>query len=194
MNEPLSRVAFVLPGFYDPRTMAVGEVTPGYELWRPNREKSQVVATKAVVTLLLFCSGVLTALITIGGFTLLQGGTVMGIICLVFAAVYGLFALLVFKWSRGALPVSAACAVLMAIFAGVAAPSWFNRDRVGFDEALLPAPLLGLLTVVLLLVQVVIVVIAVIAFNQDWHVEEERPIGSGKEYGLGAEHPPAATA
>jgi hypothetical protein len=27
-----------------------------------------------------------------------------------------------------------------------------------------------------------------IAFNQDWHVEEERPIGSGEDYG--AEPPP----
>ena len=174
--------------------MAVGEVTPGNELWRPNREKTEAVATKAVVTLLLVISGVLTALITLGGFTLLQGGTIMGIICLIFAAVYGLFALLVFRWSRGALPVAAACAVLMAIFGGVAAPSWFARDRVGFEEALLPTPLLGLLTVVLIVVQVMIVVIAVIAFNQDWHVEEERPIGSGTEYGLGADQPPAAAA
>lgn len=172
--------------------MAVGEVTPGYELWRPNREKPQVIATKAMVTLLLICSGVLTALITVGGFTLLQGGTIMGIICLVFAAVYGLFALLVFRWSRGALPVSAACAVLMAIYASVAAPSWFNRDKSGFADALIPSTLLGTLTVALLLVQIVLVVVAVIAFNQDWHVEEERPIGSGKEYGLGAERPQAA--
>lgn len=174
--------------------MAVGEVTPGNELWRPNREKSQNVATKAIVTLLLLVSGVLTALITLGGFTLLQGGAIMGVICLIFAAVYALFALLVFNWSRGALPVSAACAVLMAIFAGVAAPSWFARDRVGFEEAILPSTLLGLLTLVLIAVQGLIVVLAVIAFNQDWHVEEERPIGSGTEYGLGADQPPAAAA
>lgn len=172
----------------------MGEVTPGNELWRPNREKSQNVATKAIVTLLLLISGVLTALITLGGFSLLQGGAIMGIICLVFAAVYGLFALLVFRWSRGALPVSAACAVLMAIFAGVAAPSWFARDRAGFEEAILPSTFLGLLTLVLIAVQALIVVLAVVAFNQDWHVEEERPIGSGTEYGLGANQPPPATA
>lgn len=174
--------------------MTVGDVTPGYELWRPNREKAQNLTTKAVMTLLLIISAALTALITIGGFSLLQGGGLMGAICLIFAGVYLLFALLVFNWSRGALPVSAACAVLMAIFAGVAAPSWFDRDRVGFAEALLPASLLGLLTLVLIAVQLMIVIVAVIAFNQDWHVEEERPIGSGTEYGLGANHPPAATA
>lgn len=194
MNWRLSRFAFVLPGFYDRLTMTVGDVTPGYELWRPNREKKEAIATKALVTLLLIASGVLTAVITIGGFSMLQGGTVMGVICLVFAAIYGLFALLIFNWSRGALPVAAACAVLMAIFCGVAAPSWFARDRTGFAEAALPAPLLGLLTIVLLILQIVIVAVAVIAFNQDWHVEEERPIGSGTEYGLGASHPPAQPA
>jgi hypothetical protein len=194
MNQRLSRFAFVALGFYDRSTMTVGEVRPGYELWRPNREKSETVAMKALVTLLLIASGVITAIITIGGFSMLQGGALMGVICLVFAAVYGLFALLVFNWSRGALPVAAACAVLMAIFCGVAAPSWFDRDRVGFAEATLPAPLLGLLTVVLLILQIAIVAAAVIAFNQDWHVEEERPIGSGTDYGLGAEHPPAQPA
>lgn len=174
--------------------MTVGEVTPGYELWRPNREKSKTAATKAIVTLLLAASGVLTAIITIGGFTLLQGGTTMGIACLVFAAVYILFAVMAARWSRGVLPIAAATAVLMAIFAGVAAPSWFGRDKTGFDEALLPSSLLGLLTVVLIALQVVIVIVAAIAFNQDWHVEEERPIGSGTEYGVGANQPPAQPA
>lgn len=174
--------------------MAVGEVTPGYELWRPNREKTESITTKALMTLLLLVSAALTALITLAGFSELQGGAVMGIICLIFAAVYVLFAVLVLNWSRGALPVAAACAVLMAIFAGVAAPSWFDRDRTGFDEAMLPASLLGLLTLILLAVQVAMVIIAVIGFNQDWHVEEERPIGSGTDYGVGADHAPGAPA
>lgn len=164
----------------------MGEVTPGYEIWRPNREKPETNATRALLVLLLLASAALTALITIGGFSLLQGGAVMGVIALLMALVYVVFAILCAYWSRGVLPVSAAAAVLMAIFAGVAAPSWFSRDRAGFDEAMLPSPVLGTLTIVLLLVQVAVVIVALIAFNQDWHVEEERPIGPSTDYGAGA--------
>lgn len=167
--------------------MTVGEITPGNELWRPNREKPETNATKALIALLLAISGALTAIITIGGFTKLQGGATMGVICLIFALVYFLFALLAANWSRGVLPVAASAAIFMAIFAGVAVPSWFGRDKAGFDETLLPAALLGLLTLILVALQLVVVVVAIIAFNQDWHVEEERPIGSGTEYGAGAE-------
>ncbi|HZJ29392.1 MAG TPA: hypothetical protein VFD37_05325 [Solirubrobacterales bacterium] len=174
--------------------MTVGEITPGYEVWRPNREKAETNATKALVTLLLLASGVLTTIITIGGFTVLQGGAFMGIICIIFALIYVLFAVLAARWSRGVLPVAASAAVFMAIFAGVAVPSWFGRDKAGFEETLLPAPLLGLLTAALLILQLVVVVVAVIAFNQDWHVEEERPIGSGTEYGAGSEHQPPSSA
>jgi hypothetical protein len=34
-----------------------------------------------------------------------------------------------------------------------------------------------LLVVILLLLQIVLVVVCLYGFNQDWHVEEERPIG-----------------
>ena len=54
--------------------MAVGEVRPGYELWRPNREKGSSVTTKFVVVLLLAATAVIAALITIGGWSLLKGG------------------------------------------------------------------------------------------------------------------------
>src|SRR4051812_42641413 len=52
--------------FYD-RRVAVGELRPGYELWRPNREKAGSVTAKFVIALLLLATAVLAALITIGG-------------------------------------------------------------------------------------------------------------------------------
>lgn len=139
------------------------------------------------MVLLLLASGAVTAIVAIGGFSLLQGGAAMGIMALVFALVYVGFAILCANWSRGVLPVAAAAAILMAIYAGVAAPSWFGRDRAGFEEAILPSSLLGVLTVILIPLQIAITIVAIIAFNQDWHVEEERPIGPGTDYGVGAE-------
>ena len=93
---------------------------------------------------------------------------------------------MVARWQRGVLPVAAAWAVLLVIFCAVGANSWFSRDKVGFDEALIPVPLIGLLVVILIPLQIALMVIAMIAFNQEWHVEEERPIGSGEDYGAGA--------
>ena len=36
------------------------------------------------------------------------------------------------------------------------------------------------------LLQLVLIAVALYGFNQNWHVEEERPIGSGEDYGAGA--------
>jgi hypothetical protein len=163
--------------------MAVGEVRPGYELWRPNREKATSITTKAVMVLLLLATAGLCLLITIGGLSLLEGGAGMAFICFVYVALYVIFAIMVLRWSRGALPVSAAFSILLLIFAAVAAPSWFARDKAGFDEALLPDPVIGTLLLLMIPLQVLVIAVALIAFNQDWHVEEERPIGSGEDYG-----------
>ncbi len=168
--------------------MAVGEVRPGYELWRPNREKSSAITTKAVMALLLLITAGLCLLITIGGLSLLEGGAAMAFVCFIYVALYVIFALMVLRWSRGALPVSAAFSILLLIFAAVAAPSWFARDKSGFDTALLPDPLIGTLLLLMIPLQVLVIIVAMIAFNQDWHVEEERPIGSGEDYGA---QPPA---
>lgn len=169
--------------------MAVGEVTPGYELWHPNREKADVVTTKLVVAFLMLATSVVAFLITIGGFSLLSGGGGMGLLCLIFALLYAFFSFLVARWSRGILPVAASLSTILAIFCAVGANSWFARDKAGFDEALLPSSLIGLLVIVMLLLQIVLVVACFYGFSQDWHVEEERPIGSGEDYGAGAPQP-----
>jgi hypothetical protein len=163
--------------------MAVGEVRPGYELWRPNREKAGSVTTKFVIVVLLLATAAIAGLITIGGWSLLKGGGGMGIVCAIYAILYAFFAFLVARWSRGILPLTAALSMILAIFCAVGANSWFERDKAGFDEALLPTALLGTLVVILGLLQIVVVVVAMYGFNQEWHVEEERPIGSGEDYG-----------
>lgn len=172
--------------------MAVGEVRPGYELWHPNREKSEVVTTRFVIAFLMLATAVIAAIVTIAGFSLLSGGGAMGLVCLIFAALYALFSFLVVRWSRGILPVAASLSMILAIFCAVGAGSWFARDKAGFDEALIPVPLIGLLVIILLLLQIVLIAAAFYGFSQDWHVEEERPIGSGEDYGAGAPPSPDA--
>lgn len=167
--------------------MAVGEVRPGYELWRPNREKAGHVTTKFVIVLLLLATAILAGIIAIGGWSLLKGGSGMGIACIVYVILYLVFAYRVARWGRGVLPVAAALSMILAIFCAVGANSWFARDKSGFDEALLSSTLLGTLVVILGLLQLVVIAAAFYGFSQEWHVEEERPIGSSEDYGAGAE-------
>jgi hypothetical protein len=167
-------------------------VRPGYELWHPNREKAEVITTRVVVVLLMAATSAIAALITITGFSLLSGGGGMAIVCFVWAALYALFAFLAARWSRGVLPITAAFSMILAIFCAVGIDSWFARDKSGFDEALLPSSLIGLLVIVLVLLQLALIVLTLYGFNQDWHVEEERPIGSGEDYGAGASPTPGA--
>lgn len=166
--------------------VAVGEVRPGYELWRPNREKAESVTTKFVLVFLLAATAVIAALVTITGFSLMTGGSTMGVFCLIYALLYAFFAFLVARWSRGILPVAAALSTILAIFCATGAGSWFARDKAGFEEGLIPVPMIGLLVLILLLLQVIVVAVCLYAFNQAWNVEEERPIGSGEDYGAGA--------
>jgi lysylphosphatidylglycerol synthetase-like protein (DUF2156 family) len=155
-------------------------------LWRPNREKAGSITTKFVIVLLLLVTAGLAGLITIGGWSLLKGGSGMGLVCVIYAILYAFFAILVARWSRGILPVAAALSMILAIFCAVGANSWFSRDKAGFDEALFPSSLIGTLVVILGLLQLALIAAALYGFNQGWHVEEERPIGSGEEYGAGA--------
>lgn len=168
--------------------MEVTHARPGYELWRPNREKAQNKTTKAVVAFVLLVSAGLIALIVLGGWERMQSSSI-AVMSLVWAGIYVFFAILVMGWNRGVLPVASALAVIMTIFAAVSAPHWFARDKEGLDSPLLPEDLIGLLVVVLIPVQILLIIVAMIAFNQEWHVEEERPVGGGP---LAGEDPGAA--
>lgn len=142
------------------------------ELWRPNRQKAECKRTKSIVTLLLLASAGLGAIVAIGGWTRLEGG---GAIALAYVALYVLFAFLVSRWNRGVLPVASALAIILAIFAAVSTPAWFERTKEGFESPALPEDFLGLITLVLVPVQVLLIAAAMRGFNQQWHVEEERP-------------------
>ena len=166
--------------------VSVGEVRPGYELWRPNREKAESVTTKVVLVILLAATSIIAFIVAISGFSLMSGGTGMAVVTLIYGLLYAFFAFLVARWNRGILPVVAALSMILAIFCAVGANSWFARDKAGFDEGLLPSPVIGTLVVILALLQLVLIAVALYGFNQNWHVEEERPIGSGEDYGAGA--------
>ena len=156
--------------------MEATSVRPGYELWRPNREKAETKTTKAIVSFVLLVSAALLVIITLGGWVRLQG-TGVAIATLVWAGLYVLFAFLVARWNRGILPVAAALAIILAIFALVAAPAWFARDKSGLSPPALPDDLLGLLTILVVPIQLLLITVAMVGFNQEWHVEEERPVG-----------------
>jgi len=163
--------------------MAVGEARPGYELWRPNREKTESLTTRFIAVVLLVASAILMLIVTLGGWSVLVGGSTFGIYALIFVAVYLLLAVMTWRWSRGALSLTMALSVLLAIFCAVGTNSWFARDKAGFADPALPSDLIGLLVLLLIPVQVALLIVAAIGFNQEWHVEEERPIGSGGEGG-----------
>lgn len=156
--------------------MEATNVREGYELWRPNREKAQNKTTKAIVAFVLLVSAGLLALIVIGGWERMQS-SMIAIMTLIWAALYVFFAILIANWNRGLLPVAASLAVIMTIFATVAAPGWFSRSKDGLDSPILPEDLIGLLIIVLIPVQVLLIIVSLIAFGQEWHVEEERPVG-----------------
>ena len=128
----------------------------------------------------------------IGGWERMQS-SMIAVFSLIWAGLYVFFAIMIARWNRGLLPVAASLAVIMTIFAGVAAPGWFARSKDGLDSPALPEDLIGLLVVILIPVQILLVIVALIAFGQEWHVEEERPIGGRPLHGEG-DTPDAAPA
>ena len=136
--------------------MEAGAARPGYELWRPNREKSESKTAKAVVVLLLLVSAGLVFVITVGGWSRLEGG---GIMSLSYVIVYLAFAYYVARWQRGVLPVASALAIILAIFAAISAPAWFARAKTGLSSPALPEDFLGLLCLLLLPVQILLIAV-----------------------------------
>jgi presenilin-like A22 family membrane protease len=158
----------------------------------PNRDKPVVQATRATVILLMLATAGLVAIVTIGGWAVLQAAKPIEI---AYVLIYVTMAILAIRWNRGVLPVSAVLAVLLGIFAVVAAPSWFNRDKVGFEQPALDAGLLGVLTLLIVPVQVLLVGFAMRGFQQGWNVEVERRVprsgaGSYGREGVGSASDP----
>ena len=137
----------------------------------PNREKTSSKTTKAVVVLLTLISAALMTIVTVGGWEALQGAKAVQV---GYILLYLLIAFYIARWRSGMLPVIAALAMIMLIFAAVSAPEWFARDKTGFDDPALPAGALGMITVVIIPFQVLLIAFAMSGFRQNWHVEVER--------------------
>ncbi|MBA3809645.1 MAG: hypothetical protein H0X28_14825 [Solirubrobacterales bacterium] len=167
---------------------ATPERQPGVIVTHPNRDRPVVQATRATVILLLLVSAALVAIVTIGGWSVLEGAIPVQI---GYILVYLTLAFFAARWNRGVLPVSAALAVLLGIFALVAGPAWFNRDKAGFAEPAINSGLLGLLTLLIVPVQMLLVAFAMRGFQQGWNVELERrqPAGRTETYSDAPPHP-----
>jgi presenilin-like A22 family membrane protease len=144
---------------------------PGVIVTHPNRSKPAVQATRATVVVLLLASAALVLIVTVGGWSVLESAVPVQI---AYIAVYVVFAFFAARWNRGVLPIAAALAVLLGIFALVAGPSWFARDKSGFAQPALNTGLLGVLTLLIVPVQLLLITFAMRGFQQGWNVELER--------------------
>jgi hypothetical protein len=137
----------------------------------PNRKKASSKLTRAIVVVLLLASAGLMAIVTLGGWDALEGAKALQIAYIVLYVVVAFFVL---RWSRGVLPVAAALATVLLIFAAVSAPEWFDRDKAGFADPALDESILGLLTALLVPVQLLLIAFAMSGFRQAWNVEVEQ--------------------
>jgi hypothetical protein len=137
----------------------------------PNRDKPGSRSTKAVVVGLLLASALLMAIVTAGGWTRIQGAKPVQI---AYILVYLVIAFYIARWRSGLLPLVAALAIVLLMFAAISAPGWFDRAKPGFTDPALDASLVGALTIVLVPIQILLIVFAAKGFSQHWSVEVER--------------------
>ncbi|MFZ1994564.1 MAG: hypothetical protein WAU75_10670 [Solirubrobacteraceae bacterium] len=183
----------------------VRNVRPGYAVIHPNRDKAICKLTKLIVVGLLIASVALMIILTVGGWSKLQG---MKPVNFIWSAVYLVLAFYILRWARGILPIAAALAMLLLIIAviaglGLDGTSWFDRDHQGFAAAQslfggagLSTNVLGSITLLVIPVQVALIVFAMIGFSQGWNVELEVPEEEARRRGSKpvARGPSAATA
>jgi lysylphosphatidylglycerol synthetase-like protein (DUF2156 family) len=155
-----------------------GRLQSGVIVTHPNRDKAVVQSTRAIVVLLLLVSVGLIGLITGAGWGVLEGAAPVEIGYMI---VYLVLAFLAARWNRGALPVAAALAVFLLIFAAVAASGWFQREKRGYAEPSLNSDLLGLLTLLVSPVQILLIVFAMRGLAQGWNVEVEQRFDEPEE-------------
>ena len=174
-------------------------IPPGYTVIRPNRDKAICKLTKATVALILVISVGLMLIVTIGGWSKLQG---LKPVNFAWCIVYLIIAVYVMRWSRGLLPIVAALAILLGIIAliagtGLSGTSWFDRSQAGFAPAQslfggdgLSPNTLGLVTLLIAPVQLLLIIVAMQGFAQGWNVELELPIEEAERRRSGAAGPP----
>ncbi len=168
-------------------------ITPGYAVVYPNREKAANKTTKAIIILIMLISVALMLIVTIGGWSKLQGMKPVNFVwCLAYVIMAYYIAT---RWARGLLPITAALSILlllMVVIAGTGASgtSWFDRNNAGFAGAQslfggygLSPDTLGLFTLLIAPVQVLLIFFAMIGFSQGWNVEVEVPIEEARRRG-----------
>src|SRR5256714_10384384 len=96
-------------------------------------------------------------------------------ILIAYRAVYRIMAFYPARWNRGVLPLAAAFAIILLIFAAIAGPEWFSRDKTGYSNPPLDENILGLITLLLIPVSVLLIGFAMRGLQQEWNVEVERP-------------------
>jgi hypothetical protein len=198
LDEGESMQAMALRGKV--RAMAATRtLTPGYTVIHPNREKPECKVVKLIVVLILLASVAMMLTITLGGWSELEG---LKPVNFVWCLAYVVLAYYAWRWSRGVLPIAAAFAILLLMVAvvagaGISGTSWFDRNHSGFAVAQsifgttgLPNEFLGVLTLLLVPVQVLLIVFAMVGFAQGWNVEHEVPIEEAKRRGSPPALPP----
>ena len=179
------------------------DVTPGYAVVFPNREKATSKIMKAIVALILLVSVALLLILTIGGWSQLEGMTPINfVLCIA----YLIIAFYVFvNWARGMLPIAAGLAILLLMIAvvaglGLSGTSWFDRSHNGYAHAKsmlggqgLSADTLGTVVLLLIPVQVLLILFSLQAFAQGWNVEQEVPIEEARRRGYNPPPPRRGT-
>ncbi len=168
-------------------------LTPGYAVVYPNREKASSKLMKSIVGLILLVSVGMLLIVTIGGWSQLEG---MKPLNFIWCIAYVIIAFYIWvRWARGMLPIAAGLAILLLMIAivaglGLSGTSWFDRSHAGFAPAQslfggtgLSADTLGTVTLLLIPVQVLLIVFAMRAFAQGWNVEQEVPIDEARKRG-----------
>jgi hypothetical protein len=161
-------------------------VKPGYVVRYPNRERRASQVTKVLVAAALVLSTVLMLAVTVGGWSKLAGLLPVN---LIWCVVYLTIAYYVLRWARGLLPIAAALAALLFVFAVIATTSldgvsWSDRSAPGYGAAhtlfggsgLTPGTL-NALTVAIAVAQALLIAIAMRGFSQRWNIEYEMPEG-----------------
>ena len=157
------------------------EVREGYHIEHPNREKASSKVTKFIVILLLLASAALVAIVTLGGWDKLAGAKTVQV---AYVIIYVVMAYYVARWSRGVLPLAAALAIILGIFAAISGPEWFARDKPGYENPALDEPVVGLVTWLIVPTQLLLIAFAMRGFTQAWNVEVEVPDGQRYHPGM----------
>ncbi len=160
----------------------VRNLRPGYTVIFPNRDKAASKVTKLIVIVLMLISAALMLIVTIGGWSKLQG---LKPVTMIWALLYVAMAVFIARWNRGLLPITAALGILLLILAviaglGASGTSWFDRNHVGYAGAKtlfggggLTPDELGLVTLVIAPVQLLLIFFTMQGFSQGWNVELE---------------------